>query len=80
MPALAMRSDPPPRDVSEERSNELFKEKLAQKRDYGNLSTSSKIVEDPMAGHHVHLQNPQTVVTAICDVLDSVQQHTPLLP
>jgi hypothetical protein len=49
-------------------------------RGYRNLCTNSKVVEDQIAGHNVPLDDPDTVVTAIREVLNAAQRHTPLLP
>jgi pimeloyl-ACP methyl ester carboxylesterase len=77
---LGMRPDAAPPDISQERWDALFHEKIDQKRGYRNLSTNSKVVEDQIAGHNVPLDDPDTVVTAIREVLNAAQRHTPLLP
>lgn len=77
---VAMRADPPPSGVDKEQWDNLVREKIAQKRDYRNLSTNSKVVEDAQSGHHVHLDNPGTVVTAIRDVVEAVRRRIPLAP
>jgi pimeloyl-ACP methyl ester carboxylesterase len=53
---------------------------VPQKRAYRGLSANSKIVEDAIAGHSVHLEDPDTVVSAIRDVIDAAQRHTQLSP
>jgi len=72
---IAMRADPRPQDVSQEQWDALIREKIDQKRAYRDLSTNSKIVEDPIAGHSVHLEDPDTVVSAIRDVITAAQRH-----
>lgn len=77
---IAMRQDAPPKDFPQAQWDALSEEKRAQKRAYRDLSTNSKVVEDPIAGHSVHLDDPDTVVAAIRDVFDSAQRHAPLAP
>jgi len=76
---IAMRADPRPEGVSQEQWDALFGEKVDQKRAYRGLSTNSKVVEDPIAGHSVHLDDPDTLVTAIGDVLNAAQRRTRLM-
>ena len=40
---------------------------------YRSLSTNSRIVEDQMAGDSLQVDEPDTVVPAIRDVLDAAQ-------
>jgi len=75
---IGMRNDPRPRDVAQEQWDALFQEKVVQKRAYRELSINSKVVEDLNAGHSIHLDDPQTVVTAIREVLNAAQHHTHL--
>jgi pimeloyl-ACP methyl ester carboxylesterase len=75
---VAMRADPPPPGVTRERWAELVKEKVEQKRGYAGLSTNSKVVLAAKAGHHVHLDDPDTVVSAVRDVDLSLRRHTEL--
>jgi pimeloyl-ACP methyl ester carboxylesterase len=77
---IAMRADPRPQDVSQEQWDALIREKIDQKRAYRGLSTNSKIIEDAIAGHSVHLDDPETVVIAIRDVINAAQRHTRLPP
>jgi pimeloyl-ACP methyl ester carboxylesterase len=76
---VAMRADPPPPGVTPERWEELVKEKVEQKRAYAELSSNSKIVLAAKAGHHVHLDDPDTVVSVVRDVDVSLRRHTELV-
>jgi len=75
---VAMRADPPPPGVTQERWEDLVTEKVEQKRGYAELSSNSKIVLAAKAGHHVHLDDPGTVVSAIHLVAVSLRRHTEL--
>jgi pimeloyl-ACP methyl ester carboxylesterase len=75
---VALRNDPAPPDVAQEVWDRLFQEKVAEKRGYAALSTNSRIVEDPKSRHTVQLDDPDTVVTAIRDVLNAAARHTRL--
>jgi len=77
---IGMIEEPRPNDVSQDKWDALFREKVDQKRAYRDLSTNSKVVEDRIAGHAVHLEDPETVMIAIRDVLNAVQRHTRLVP
>jgi pimeloyl-ACP methyl ester carboxylesterase len=68
---IGMRAEPRPANVSAEQWDALVQEKVDQKRGYRDISTNSKVVEDPIAGHSVHLDDPDGVVTAIRDVLSA---------
>jgi hypothetical protein len=58
----------------------LRAEKDDQIRDLGKLSSNSKVIFDPPSGHAIHSDNPQLVARAIEEVLNSVQNATPLTP
>jgi pimeloyl-ACP methyl ester carboxylesterase len=67
---IAMRPDPRPQEVTAEKWDALFQEKVAEKRGYAELSTNSKVVEAD-SRHEVHLYDPGTVVTAIREVVEA---------
>lgn len=71
-------SDPRPADISQERWKKMGKDKLEERRAFRTLSTKSKIIEDPLAGHAVHLEDPDAVVMAIHDVMNAVREHSHL--
>lgn len=75
---VGMREDTPPPGMPQEQWDALHREKVDQKRAFQDLSTNSKVVEDKVAGHAVQLDDPDTVVTAIHDVLNAAQGHTSL--
>ncbi len=55
-------------------SEEKFKEKKA----FQTLSINSKVVEVQDAGHAIHLQDPDAVVSAIHDVMNAALHHARL--
>jgi pimeloyl-ACP methyl ester carboxylesterase len=77
---IGLRTDPAPADVAKEKWDALMQEKIDQKRDYRKLSTNSQVVEDPIAGHHIQLDDPDTVVGAIRRVLQAAERGAPLWP
>jgi pimeloyl-ACP methyl ester carboxylesterase len=70
----------PPPGISPEQWNALHQRNIELKRDFRNLSANSKVVEDVVAGHSVHLDDPDTVATAIEEVLKAAKRHTSLSP
>lgn len=71
-------NDPPPADISQARWEQMHTEKIEEKRAFRTLSTNSKIVEDPLAGHAVHLEDPDAVVSAIHEIMNAVRAHSQL--
>lgn len=53
-------------------------EKIKEKKAFQTLSTNSKVVEVQDAGHAIHLQDPDAVVSAIHDVMEAARHHTRL--
>ena len=49
-------------------------EKIEEKKAFQTLST--KVVEVQDAGHAIHLQDPDAVVSAIHDVMNAALHHT----
>jgi pimeloyl-ACP methyl ester carboxylesterase len=72
------RIEGPPPNISKEEWKRLSEEKIQQKKDFGRLSRNSKVVVDPASGHHIPLDNPELVVTAIRDVVEAASHHTKL--
>jgi pimeloyl-ACP methyl ester carboxylesterase len=56
----------------------FWEEKRQQKADLVQLSRNSKLVLDDKSGHHIQLDDPDTVVAAIRDVVEASQQHRKL--
>ena len=71
-------SEDRPGSMSEEQWHTLHQEKIEQKRAFQTLSTNSKVVEVHDAGHSIHLEDPDAVVTAIRDVMDATLHHAQL--
>jgi len=72
------RIESTPPNVSQEEWKRLCEEKIQQKKDFGRLSRNSKVVVDPASGHHIQLDNPTLVITAIRDVVEATAHHTKL--
>lgn len=75
---VAGRPDHRPDGVTQEQWSALIAEKIAQKRGFAELSHNSKVILDSKAGHHVQLDDPDAVVSAIRDVQTAVVKHLPL--
>ncbi|HUK32044.1 MAG TPA: alpha/beta hydrolase, partial [Candidatus Acidoferrum sp.] len=75
---VAARPDPPPNGVTAAEWQRLVNEKVNEKRAFANLSTNSKVIMDEKSGHHIHLDDPGTVVSAIRSICDAAQHHTRL--
>ena len=56
----------PPPGVSAEASRQEYADRMA---DLSRLSQRGRVITDTLSGHHVHLDNPRVVVTAIRDLL-----------
>lgn len=57
---------------------EAAEEKIEEKKAFQTLSTNSKVVEVQDAGHAIHLQDPDAVVSAIHDVMNAALHHARL--
>lgn len=71
-------SEDRPDSMSVEQWHSLHLEKIEQKRAFTALSTNSKAVEVQNAGHSIHLEEPDTVVNAIHEVMSTAINHTRL--
>ncbi len=69
-----------PTSVSVEQWHTLHQEKIEQKRAFITLSTNSRAVEVQDAGHSIHLEDPDAVVSAIHLVRNAALHHTRLQP
>ena len=82
MPLVTMigmqEAEDKPGSMSEEQWHTLHQEKIEQKRAFQTLSTNSKVVEVHDAGHSIHLEDPDAVVNAIHEVMDSGLHHARL--
>ena len=54
-----------PDEITQQAWDALTAEKIQQKREYAALSTNGEVIEDANSGHHVQLEDPDTVVKAI---------------
>ena len=67
-----------PQGVTDEQWKQLFEEKIRQKRELANLSKNSRLVIADKSGHHIQLDQPELVVNAIRQVVESVRNGTDL--
>ena len=72
------RIESTPPNASQEVWRRLSEEKIQQKKEFGRLSRNSKVAVDPASGHHIQLDNPNLVITAIRDVIEAASHHTKL--
>jgi hypothetical protein len=54
----------------------LENERLKLQEDLTHLSTNSKHITDFNSGHNIHLEDPQTVIDAIKQVIRAYKTHT----
>jgi len=59
-------------------SAELENERIKLQDDLTHLSTNSKHIIDKNSGHNVHLEDPETVIDAIKQVIQAYKTHTKL--
>jgi pimeloyl-ACP methyl ester carboxylesterase len=82
MPLITMigmqEAEDRPGSISEEEWHTLYQEKIEQKRAFQTLSTNSKVVEVHDAGHSIHLEDPDAVVSAIHEVMNAGLHHARL--
>ena len=69
-----------PQGISAEEWQRLSEEKRTQKTELANLSQNSKVIISEKSGHHIQLEEPDLVVNAIRQVVDSVRKQTKLTP
>jgi pimeloyl-ACP methyl ester carboxylesterase len=79
MPLITMigmkEAEDRPAPMSMEQWHALHEEKIEQKKAFRTLSTNSKVVEVQDAGHSIHLEDPNAVVSAIQDVMKAARHH-----
>ncbi|HZY36962.1 MAG TPA: hypothetical protein VFE53_09955, partial [Mucilaginibacter sp.] len=56
----------------------LESQRLKLQNDLARLSTNSKHIVDKNSGHNIHLEDPQTVIKAILQVITSYKTHSKL--
>jgi pimeloyl-ACP methyl ester carboxylesterase len=67
-----------PQGVTAELWKQLYEEKVKKKRDLASLSKNSKVVIADRSGHHIQLDQPELVVSAIRQVVESVRNGSKL--
>jgi pimeloyl-ACP methyl ester carboxylesterase len=67
------RRDGPPPGVTAEEWAKLVEEKVRQKEGLAGLSRNSRIVRAPQSGHHIQLDEPAVVVSAIREVVEAAR-------
>jgi pimeloyl-ACP methyl ester carboxylesterase len=80
-PLIVLAADKPstrPAETPEDLWNDLQRERSDHKADLARLSRNSKLVRDPSSGHHIHVENPELVVRAIEEVIETAVRQTRL--
>jgi pimeloyl-ACP methyl ester carboxylesterase len=67
-----------PQGISAEEWKRLSEEKRKQKTELANLSRNSKVIISEKSGHHIQLEEPDLVVSAIRQVVDAVRKRAKL--
>jgi pimeloyl-ACP methyl ester carboxylesterase len=67
-----------PPETPDDLWNELQRERSDHTGDLARLSRNSKLVRDPSSGHHIHVENPELVVRAIEEVIETAVRQTRL--
>lgn len=69
-----------PQGITAEEWKRLSDEKRKQKTELANLSRNSKVIIAEKSGHHIQLEEPELIVNAIRQVIDSVRKRAKLTP
>jgi hypothetical protein len=72
-------STPPP-GIAADDWKRVIEEKHQQKVKLTSLSHNSKLIIAEKSGHHIQLDEPEVVVNAVRQVIESVKRHQPLKP
>jgi hypothetical protein len=72
---IAARINSAPKGVNPEEWALLQREKIEQKTALAKLSLRGRAVQDSHSGHHLYLDNPDTVVTAIREVIEAARHR-----
>jgi len=75
---MAGKSDDPPSGVSAAEWKQLVDEKRQEKIKMVNLSSNHRLTVAEHSGHHIQLDEPELVVRAIEQVVESVRKQTTL--
>jgi pimeloyl-ACP methyl ester carboxylesterase len=70
----------PPPGIAAEEWKRINEEKRQQKVEFTKLSRNSKLMVAENSGHHIHLDEPAVVTSAIQQVVGAVRRRTKLLP
>ena len=77
---IAGKRDQRPPNIAVEEWQRICDEKIEQKRRFALLSSNSRIIMDKNAGHHIQLDDPEAVVSAIQTTRAAAQQQRKLAP
>ena len=69
-----------PQGISAEEWQRLSEVRRKQKMELANLSRNSKLIISEKSGHHIQIEEPDLVVSAIRQVVDSVRKRAKLMP
>ena len=67
-----------PQGIPDDQWKRVNDEKRQQKLALTNLSRNAKLIIVPNSGHHIQLDNPGAVTSAVRQVVDAVKRHTRL--
>jgi hypothetical protein len=70
----------PPRGIAAEEWKQVNEESRRQKIEFTKLSRNSKLIVAEKSGHHIQLDEPAVVTSAIQQVIDAAQRGAKLLP
>ncbi len=74
------RSDKAPEGISADEWQRLVREKRKQKAELASLSRNSKVIVTEKSGHHIQLDEPELVVSAVRQVVESARHRAKLAP
>jgi pimeloyl-ACP methyl ester carboxylesterase len=72
------KSEAVPPGVTDEQWKQLSEEKKKQKSELAGLSKNSRVVFANESGHHIQLDQPELIVSAVRQVVDAVRTRTSL--
>ncbi len=74
------RSEKAPEGISTDEWERLAEEKKKQKRGLATLSQNSEVIVTEKSGHHIQLDEPELVVSAVSQVVESARHRAKLAP
>jgi pimeloyl-ACP methyl ester carboxylesterase len=65
-------------DANVSTPDDIIREKAAELEDQARISRNSNLIRDPSSGHHIHVENPALVASAIEEVVTAAMNGTAL--